>query len=223
MKTLEVTKIERSSEYYPRDLHKLWDEAPEALYVRGSVEAFSRIGEALMVSGSRASTGYGEHITMEIVARLTQKGVVISNGGAYGIDGMALRAQLAEGLAPIVWLAGGIDRFYPSGHDTLLNRVLDAGGAIVSANAIGESPTKERFMLRNKYLATATRGVLIPEAGYNSGSLGAAREAFFHGKPVMAVPGPVTSSASAGCHSLIRSRIASIVTNAQEVLEEIGE
>jgi DNA processing protein len=193
----------------------------ESLWIRGNIEAVNRMDEAIVVTGARASTGYGEHVTMEIVTRLTENGYQIINGGAYGIDGMALRASLAAGGQPIVWLAGGVDRLYPSGHNALLARVLENGGAIISAEPDGHSPTKERTLARNAFMAKTSRATLVVEAGWRSGSLDVAYAAYNHGNIVMAVPGPVTSPTSEGTNELLRSGFASLVCDANQIIEKI--
>lgn len=168
--------------------------------------------------GARAATGYGEHVTMEASAGLVDLGYTIVSGAAYGIDGMAHRAALASSGQTVAFLAGGVDRFYPSGHDALLTRIVDAG-AVVSELPCGSQPTKWRFLLRNRLIAAASQATVVVEAGWRSGSLNTAGHAAALGRPLGAVPGPVTSAASAGCHRLIREFDAICVTNAAEMAE----
>jgi len=208
--------ITKTDELYPAGLNDLGKKAPEALFYRGNPEVVRGLPQSVVLTGARASTGYGEHITMEFATGLLHKGRTVVNGGAYGIDGMALRAQLAENGEPIVWLAGGIDRLYPSGHDALLNRVIE-NGAIVSALPMGFSPTKWRMMSRSEYLGYAASAVVIPEAGWRSGALRVADAAFEAGVGVFAVPGPITSASSAGCHQLIRDGKATLATSADDL------
>lgn len=107
-------------------------------------------GEIALV-GARAATGYGEHITMEASAGLVDRGYAIVSGAAYGIDGMAHRAALASHGLTVAFLAGGVDRFYPSGHDALLTRIVDTG-AVVAELPCGQSPTKWRFLHHKRKL-----------------------------------------------------------------------
>ena len=154
-------------------------------------------------------------------AGLVDRGVCIVSGAAYGIDGMAHRSALASGGATIAFLAGGVDRFYPSGHDALLHRIV-ASGAVISELPCGASPTKWRFLQRNRLIAAASAATVVIEAGWRSGSLNTAGHASALGRPLGVVPGPVTSASSAGCHRLLRETDAILVTNAAEMAELIS-
>ncbi len=171
--------------------------------------------------GARAATGYGEHITMEGAAGLVDRGFAIVSGAAYGIDGMAHRAALASHGYTVAFLAGGVDRFYPSGHDALLNRIVE-NGCVISELPCGAQPSKWRFLQRNRLIAAASQATVVLEAGWRSGSLNTAHHAASLDRPLGAVPGPVTSAASAGCHRLIRENLATLVTNADEMAELAG-
>lgn len=221
---MTTTTITKGDALYPAGLLALGDDAPETLRVSGNVDVLAKMHTSIAITGGRASTGYGEHVTMELTKGLLERmpNLVVANGGAYGIDGMAIRTALAENATPLVWLAGGVTRFYPSGHDTLFNRVLDIGGVIVSAEDDQASPTKWRFLQRNNYLAAITSATLITEAGWRSGSLHTAYSAHKLGKSVMAVPGPITSASSAGCHRLITERVADLVTSQSGVFLTCG-
>lgn len=214
---MTIETIDSTSEFYPKGLHDLGANKPEQLFVRGNLDALKGLKQSVAMVGARASTGYGEHITMELTTALVERGATIVNGGAYGIDGMAIRTALAANSTPIVWLAGGVDRFYPSGHDTLFARVLDIGGAIISAEETGSAPTKWRFQQRNKFLGYSASATVVSEAGWRSGSLLVAQSAFEAGNFVGAMPGPITSASSAGCHRIIRDGVATLVTSASEI------
>jgi DNA processing protein len=176
------------------------------------------LGSSIALVGARAATGYGEHITMEASAGLVDRGYAIVSGAAYGIDGMAHRAALASHGQTVAFLAGGVDRYYPSGHEALLTRIAEQG-AILSELPCGSPPTKWRFLQRNRLIAAASGATVVLEAGWRSGSLNTAGHAGQLGRPTGAVPGPVTSAASAGCHRLIREQNATLVTNADEMAE----
>ncbi|MCX6495201.1 MAG: DNA-processing protein DprA [Actinobacteria bacterium] len=130
---------------WPSGVSELGNHAPHALWLRGNRSTLERAGRSVAIVGARASTGYGEHVTMELVSGLVRKQFAIVSGAAYGIDGMAHRAALAEEGDTIAVLAGGIDRLYPSGHDALLQRII-ATGAVVTEMPPGFSPTKWRFL-----------------------------------------------------------------------------
>lgn len=203
---------------WPEGMDDLGLHAPIALWVRGNLSTMRTLDSAISLVGARAATGYGEHVTMEASASLVDRGYTIVSGAAYGIDGMAHRAALASSGQTVAFLAGGVDRFYPSGHDTLLSRIVESG-AVVSELPPGSQPTKWRFLQRNRLIAAASQATVVMEAGWRSGSLNTAGHASALGRPLGAMPGPVTSAASAGCHRLIRDFDAVCVTNAAEMAE----
>ncbi len=207
-----------SDEGWPAGFGELEAYAPIALWTRGSAEAFDSLRRSIALVGARAATGYGEHVTMEASAGLVDRGYSIVSGAAYGIDGMAHRAALASHGSTIAFLAGGVDRFYPSGHDALLTRIVESG-VVISELPCGSPPTRWRFLQRNRLIAAASLATVVLEAGWRSGSLNTAGHASQLGRPLGAVPGPVTSAASAGCHRLIREFNAVCVTNADEMAE----
>jgi len=205
-------------EAWPEGMDDLGLHAPIALWVRGNISTMLTLDRSISLVGARAATGYGEHVTMEASASLVDRGYTIVSGAAYGIDGMAHRAALASSGQTVAFLAGGVDRFYPSGHDALLTRIVESG-AVVSELPPGSQPTKWRFLQRNRLIAAASQATVVMEAGWRSGSLNTAGHASALGRPLGAMPGPVTSAASAGCHRLIRDFDAVCVTNAAEMAE----
>jgi DNA processing protein len=206
---------------WPVGLDDLGLHAPIALWMRGTDAALAALDTSIAIVGARAATGYGEHVTMEISAGLVDRGYAIVSGAAYGIDGMAHRAALASHGITAAFLAGGVDRFYPSGHDALLTRIVEEG-AVLSELPCGQPPTKWRFLQRNRLIAAASQATVVVEAGWRSGSLNTAGHAAEIGRPIGAIPGPVNSAASAGCHRLIRDYGATLVTSADEVAELHG-
>jgi DNA processing protein len=215
---VEARLLVPSDPRWPVGVDDLDEHAPIALWVRGTDAALAAMPSSIALVGARAATGYGEHVTMEASAGLVDRGYAIVSGAAYGIDGMAHRAALASHGQTVAFLAGGVDRFYPSGHDALLTRIV-AEGAVISELPCGQAPTKWRFLQRNRLIAAASRATVVLEAGWRSGSLNTAAHASSLGRPLGAVPGPVTSAASAGCHRLIRDFTAVCVTNPDEMAE----
>jgi DNA processing protein len=209
------------AEGWPQGMDDLGLHAPVALWMRGTAAALAALDTSIAIVGARAATGYGEHVTMELAAGLVDRGFAIVSGAAYGIDGMAHRAALASQGVTAAFLAGGVDRFYPSGHDALLTRIVHEG-AVLSELPCGQPPTKWRFLQRNRLIAAASQATVVVEAGWRSGSLNTAGHAAEIGRPIGAVPGPVSSAASAGCHRLIRDYGATLVTNPDEVAELHG-
>ena len=137
---------------WPTGVDDLGPHAPIALWLRGNDATLAAAQHSIALVGARAATGYGEHVTMEASAGLVDRGFAIISGAAYGIDGMAHRAALASSGQTVAILAGGVDRFYPSGHDALLARIVEAG-AVVSELPCGSPPTKWRFLhQKNQYM-----------------------------------------------------------------------
>lgn len=206
---------------WPGGLDDLGMHAPLVLWVRGDIGALAS-STAVALVGARAATGYGEHVAAEFAGDLANSGEVIVSGGAYGIDGAAHRAALGTGGTTVAFLAGGVDRAYPAGHQQLFERIR-AHGATISEVPCGAAPTKWRFLQRNRLISAASAATVVVEAGWRSGSLNTAGHASALGRPLGAVPGPVTSAASAGCHRLLREYDAVCVTTAQEVRELYGD
>jgi DNA processing protein len=171
--------------------------------------------------GARAATAYGEHVAGDLSCGLGERGFAVISGLAYGIDGAAHRGALACGAVSIGVVAGGLDRAYPAGHDRLMARLADEG-AVVSEVPPGSAPTRGRFLQRNRLIAALATGTVVVEAALRSGSLNTARTAALLGRPVGAVPGPVTSASSAGCHALLRDGVATLVTDADEIADLVG-
>ncbi|WP_342216018.1 DNA-processing protein DprA [Nocardia brasiliensis] len=194
---------------------------PLVLWVRGPRSLRQASERALAVVGARCSSGYGNHATAEIVDELAAQGWTIVSGAAFGIDGMAHRAALAAGGGTIAVLACGIDRPYPAQHDRLLAEIAETG-AVVSEYAPGTAALKHQFLSRNRLIAALADGVLVVEAGARSGARNTVKWARRLGRPALALPGPVTSAASVGCHRMIRDGEARLVTCAEEVIEEAG-
>jgi DNA processing protein len=195
---------------------------PYCLWVRGPVDVAAACQRSAAVVGARAATAYGEMVATEMAAGLGERRFTIISGAAFGIDAAAHRGALATGATTIAVLAGGVERPYPSSHAALIGRIVEVG-AVMSEVAPGCAPTKTRFLQRNRMIATMGRGTVVVEAGLRSGSLNTARLAAEHGRVVAAVPGPVTSMMSAGCHEAIRSGMAQLVTDAAEAAEAIGD
>lgn len=210
------------SEEWPVGLADLGDESPVCLWARGVPPTGTVLGRAVSVVGARASTGYGERLAGELAAGLVDSATSTVSGGAYGIDAAVHRSTLAVGGTTVVFLAGGVDRLYPAGNATLLRAVVDGAGLLLSEVPPGSAPSRVRFLRRNRLIAASGRSTVVVEAAWRSGSLVTARVAAALGRPVGAVPGPVTSAASAGCHRLLREGVAVCVTDVEEVLELSG-
>lgn len=194
--------------------------APLVLWAIGPLRLDAVTVRAAAIVGTRACTAYGEHVAADLSAGLAEHGVAIVSGGAYGIDGAAHRAALAADGMTVAVLAGGVDVLYPAGHSAMLHRV-GATGLLVSEYPPGVRPARHRFLTRNRLVAALSGATVVVEAGIRSGAASTAAWARALGRVVCAVPGPITSSASTGCHLLLRGG-AELVTRADEVREIVG-
>ncbi len=206
---------------WPTALDQLGQARPYALWLRGDADLRLSAQCSVSIVGSRAATGYGAHVAGEIAADLGEQGWTVVSGGAYGIDAAAHRGALATAGITIAVLACGVDYPYPAGHAELFADI-EAHGLVISEWPPGRHPARMRFLVRNRAIAALTNGTVIVEAGERSGALNTARHAADLGKPLMAVPGPVTSHQSAGCHRIIREWGASCVTRAADIIEMLS-
>lgn len=206
---------------WPAQLDDLGDGRPLGLWVRGLSSLRIWALRSVAVVGARACTEYGAHMAATLGAGLAERGWVVVSGGAYGVDGAAHRGALGAGGATVAVLACGVDRPYPRGHTQLITRIAEQG-LVIGELPPGDHPTPSRFILRNRVIAALTRGTVVVEAAYRSGALVTARAAQRLGRFTMGVPGPATSSLSAGVHELLRGE-AVLVTDAAEVAELVGD
>ncbi|ARZ67611.1 DNA-processing protein DprA [Streptomyces sp. HU2014] len=205
---------------WPRQLDDLGDARPLGLWVRGTADLRLWALRSVAVVGARACTDYGSHVATILGAGLAERGWVVVSGAAFGVDGAAHRGALAAGGATVAVLASGVDVPYPRGHAELIDRITEQG-LVLAELPPGGHPTRSRFVLRNRVIAALTRGTVVVEAQYRSGSLVTARCARRLGRHTMGVPGPVTSGLSAGVHELLREE-AHLVTDADEIAELVG-
>ncbi|HZJ06105.1 MAG TPA: DNA-processing protein DprA [Nocardioidaceae bacterium] len=192
--------------------------APLGLWARGPLSLAEVCRSSAAVVGSRSATTYGTAVAADIAAYLANSGVGVVSGAAFGIDQAAHRGALATKGQTVAVLACGVDRPYPAAHKNLLDYIVDVG-LVVSELPPGCSPTRLRFLSRNRVIAALTQGTVIVEAAVRSGALNTAGWALRLNRQVMGVPGPVTSAPSEGVHHLIRTRDASLVTRGEDVLE----
>ena len=203
---------------WPSQLDALGAARPYALWLRGEADLRYCCLRSVSIVGARAATAYGAHVCAEMSAALGERGWAVVSGGAYGIDGCAHRGALAADGVTVAVLACGVDHAYPRGHHDLLTGIT-AQGVLVSEWPPGRTPTRRRFLVRNRVIGALSRGTVVVEAGLRSGALNTARHARDLGRPLMAVPGPVTSDVSAGCHMIMREWGAVCVTCATDVVE----
>ncbi len=196
---------------------------PLALWVRGTADLASLGVRSVGIVGARAATQYGEQVAGDLARGLTERGFMVVSGGAYGIDAAAHRGALDAGGQTVIVSAGGLDRAYPATNSALFDRA-SASGLVLSESPPGAAPQRRRFLTRNRLIAALSTGSIVVEAAARSGARNTAGHCAALGRPVMAVPGPVTSAMSAGCHALIAAETnrALLVTSVSDVLSVIG-
>ncbi|WP_223252906.1 DNA-processing protein DprA [Arthrobacter sp. AFG7.2] len=213
-----------SDDLWPGQLADLGVQEPLCLWWRGEEQQLPPAATSVALVGSRDSTSYGAAVTGDMAYSLAQRGFTIVSGGAYGIDAHAHRAALAgasDAVPTIAVMAGGVDRFYPSGNEDLLRAVCNQG-AVLAEVPPGSAPTRYRFLQRNRIIAALSAVTVVVEARWRSGALNTAHHAESLGRAVGAVPGSVHSANSAGCHRLLRDGGAVCVTDATEIAELAG-
>lgn len=193
---------------------------PMVLWAVGPARLDETAQRAAAIVGARAATHYGEQVAADLATGLVQRSVAVVSGSAYGIDGAAHRAALAAEGITVAVMAGGFDIPYPAGHSGLLHRIA-RHGLLVTEYPPGVRPARHRFLTRNRLVAALAGAAVVVEAGLRSGAANTAAWARALGRVVGAVPGPVTSSASTGCHALLRAG-AEIVTRAEDIVELVG-
>jgi len=206
---------------WPAQLDDLGIARPLVLWIRGSADLGAACANSVSVVGSRAATGYGLQVAVELSAALSERGYAVVSGGAYGIDTRAHQGALISGGCTVAVLAGGLSYGYPNGQYGLFEQIAECG-ALVSECPPEQPPTRPGFLIRNRLIAALSRGTVVVQAALRSGALNTARHARELCRPVMAVPGPVTAEQSAGCHELIMSYGAVCVTAARDVIEHIS-
>lgn len=202
---------------YPKKLLQIPD-PPYALYVKGSLPEQGVLSAAIV--GARKCTPYGEEMALDYGKYLAEHGIQVISGMARGIDGAGQRGALNGGGATYGVLGCGVDICYPREHIGLYMDIQQRGG-LISEQLPGKPPLPMYFPMRNRIISGLSDIVLVMEAKERSGSLITADQALEQGKDVYALPGPVTSRLSQGCHFLIRQG-AGILISPEDLLLELG-
>lgn len=203
--------------HWPTALNDLGFRAPYVLWVKGNADTRGAdLHRRVTITGARTNTGYGQQITTDLVEAFAENDYVTIAGGAYGIEAAAHRGALSAGGSTIAVLPAGIDRAYPAAHQNLFERI-EENGLLMSELPPGTSPTRQRFIDRDRILAALSGATVVVEAGARSGSIEVARQAQNLGRGVGAVPGPVTSVTSYGTNLLIQNGTARLIANFDDV------
>ena len=192
---------------------------PLGLIVKGDLSILNN--PSLAIVGTRNPTPYGVRLAGDFAAGFVDREWDIISGGAYGIDTAAHRGALVAEGRTIAVIASGIDVQYPAGNARLFDEICE-NGAIISEVMPGVTAMPHRFLIRNRLIAALSLSTLVVEAAFRSGSLRTARDAAGLMRPVMAIPGPISSPSSEGCHRLIGERAAELVTSVADAMELIS-
>ena len=208
---------------WPPQLNDLGPDRPYGLWCRGDSRHLLDLSSAPSVAlvGSRDPSIYGTEATTHLAAELARRGYTVISGGAMGIDIAAHRAALTQqgsDLPTIAFMAGGLDRLYPAQNSDALNMIVDRG-LIMSEVSVGNTPTRWRFLERNRLIAALARHTIVVEARWRSGALNTARHAMEIGRTLWAVPGQINSPNSVGTNRLLRDGLAQTLTEAADILE----
>ena len=206
---------------WPGQLADLGDEQPYALWLRGHADLRFSCLRSVAIVGSRAATAYGSYVAAELGGSVALRGLSVISGGAFGVDAAAHRGALGADGVTVAVLACGVDTPYPAAHAELFDAIAGQG-VLVSEWPPGRHVSRLRFLVRNRVIAALATGTVVVEAAERSGALNTARHARDLHRRLMAVPGPVTSDLSAGCHQIIRDWQGTLVTSAAEVVEHLA-
>lgn len=193
---------------------------PIGLVIAGDRSVLLKLDKSISIVGSRQPTNYGLQLSYSLASQASLAQLVVVSGGAYGIDTASHQGALSVGGLSIAVLAGGINRLYPLENQKLFKDITKSGLLISEVMPNTESKPY-RFLIRNRLIAALSRSTVVVEAKFVSGSIRTARDAAEIFRPVFAIPGPVTSALSEGCHRLIAERVADIATSLDEILEVI--
>ncbi len=202
---------------WPTQVDALAPLAPFALWVLGAADLRLLAIRSVSIVGARACSMYGVETARSWAAELGSLGWTVISGAAVGIDAAAHHGALAADGVTIAVVAGGVDVPYPRAHAPLLTAIVDQG-VVVSEVPLGESVRRQRFLSRNRVIAALARATVVIEAAERSGTAATARAAYTMARPVLAVPGPVTSPASLGCHRMIQGGEAQLAAGVEDVL-----
>ncbi len=214
---LGLTVLTPADAAYPPSLTEIYD-PPLVLYIKGKIpETWPR---GVAVVGSRETSHYGLETAKKLSYQIGYAGVPVISGLARGIDTAAhLGALAAKGTTWAV-LGCGLDQMYPPENDALAAKIVESGGFLMSELPLGTSPDKRTFPMRNRIVSGLSFGVLVIEAGRQSGALITARQALDQGRQVFAVPGRIDNPLAQGCHQLLKDG-AKLVEGVEDILTEL--
>ena len=221
-KQLGLDLLLKGDDFWPIGLDDLAEGAPALIFVQGNYKVLGRLANGVSVVGSRACTEYGAKVTEKLVSELAFDKRPTVSGGAIGIDSHVHNQSLRNSLPTVAVMAGGLDRKYPSSNSNLFQAIA-RDGALIAELAPGVAPSRWRFLQRNRLIAALTPTTVVIEAGIRSGSIRTANNAIELNRALFAVPGPLTSAASAGTNSLIAEGKAKALVDTKVITAEVSE
>jgi len=215
----EIKKITPENENYPKLLKEIKD-FPKILYYKGEIKPAE---VCFAVVGTRRYSSYGKQVAMEIAGDLAEAGITLVSGLAPGIDTFVHQESVERKKRTVAVLGTGLDEksIYPKSNIGLARKILETGGCLISEYPAGTSGAKFTFPQRNRIISGLSLGILVIEAKQKSGALITADWATAQKRKIFAVPGPIHSSNSKGCHYLIKKG-AKLAENADDVLKELN-
>lgn len=221
IKFIEKYKIQPlfiTGKNYPKRLLHCYD-SPTLLYYRGNADL--NTSKIISIIGTRSNTDYGKQVTEKLLSDLKELNVLVVSGLAFGIDAIAHKCSLQNGMETIAVLAHGLDTIYPRQHKAIAKEIIQQGGLLTEFRN-GEKPDKHNFPKRNRIVAGMADATIVVETAIKGGSMITAELANNYNRDVFAVPGKITDSKSAGCNYLIQSNKAILFSDAKELMENLG-
>ncbi|MCG2617124.1 DNA-processing protein DprA [Terrimonas sp. NA20] len=204
---------------YPKRLLHCYD-CPTLLYYKGSADLNNP--KTIAVIGTRTNTEYGRIVTDQLIEGLSSLGILVVSGLAHGIDAIAHRAALKNGLPTVGVLAHGLSQVYPAGHTSLAREIVKEGGGLLTEFRSPAIPDRHQFPARNRIVAGMTDATVVVETGVKGGSIITAELANGYNRDVFAFPGKISDPRSAGCNHLIRCNKAGLISDAASLLETMN-
>lgn len=219
---MKVQILRPSDPNYPEVARRIKPKNPPTLYVRGTPLEEILEKPRVAIVGTRRITPYGRQVTTRMAKELTEQGVVIIGGLAFGVDAAAHRACLEAGGITVAVLPSPVENPMPHSHQRLARQILEQGGTLVSTYPLEDDVHQGNFVERNSLVAALAQAVVVTEAAAKSGTRHTVEFASQHGIPSLAVPGPITSPLSFGTNDFIKSNAASVCTGTEDVLQALG-
>jgi DNA processing protein len=217
IKDFGAAVITQSSPSYPKPLREI-HAPPIVLYVWGEIQ--ERDHHAIGIIGARRTTHYGSESAKKLAYQLAYAGLTVISGLARGIDTAAHQGALAAKGRTVAVIGSGLSQLYPPENLALAEKIRNGNGAIVSEFSMLIEPDRQTFPMRNRIISGWSHGILVVEAGANSGALITASQALEQGRAVYAVPGHINAPSAIGSNRLIQQG-AKLVMDANDILDDL--